>query len=604
VAADVLAPPRSAGSGCLSRARRGQLARSAAGALPAVAVIVFLAWPMLFTSAGLGVDWSSHLWLIWRQSLTIARDHDPSLFLNFAGSPYFSESVFYPFYAFYGGTSHALAGTLMLLVGSPVAGYVLTYIIGFAAAYGGWYWLGRMAGLGHWAAQAPGLLFITSGFYLTDVYARGDWSEFIAVSSIPLLVASGLSVLRAKRLRIIPALTLAGSTVVFFGTHAITMLWGISLIALLAVAIVVGVPRARRTITRAGVVRVLAVAVPAALVNAWYLLPTVAYESRTSVSREYDFAREFHAFSYWVSASNLFTPWHTFAARETPDFSYALPVLAIAWLLVGLALSLRFQGGGAWRRMLWIVSSFSVLTGILMTHPDLILDLPRPYIDLQFGFRLEVYVLLGLSAAVLTILVLARSWPRRWRLGMWAAASVALVGAGVGAAQQVDRYPGTGYAPAAVTADRYVVFTPHGQPPYEATGLECESGIGCGYDDDTLPLVMAERLPKIDFPIDDIRNDRVTFLANQPVGALVRTNLAGAPYFVNVAGGRAVGRDQSDHIVLEVTSAKGHPAGWISLSRANTLPIVLGRALTLLALVFLAVMFVGLLARHLRARLA
>ena len=588
----------------MSHVHRAKLARSAEITLPAVAVIVFLAWPMLFTSAGLGVDWSSHLWLIWRESVTIARDHEPSLFLNFAGSPYFGESVFYPLYAFYGGTSHALAGTLMLLVGSPVAGYVLTYIIGFAAAYGGWYWMGRMAGLGSWAAQVPGLLFITSGSYLTNLYARGDWPETIAVSSIPLLVASGLSVLRAERLQILPALALAGSTVVFFGTHDITILWGLSIITLLAGAVVVGVPRARTTITRAGVIRVAAVAMPAALVNAWYLLPAVAYVSRTSVANEYHYARELHSFSFLVSAANLFTPWHTIEVRETPDFTYALPVLAIAWVLVGLALSLKYRGGGAWRRMLWIVASLSALTGILMTHPDLILDLPRPYINLQFGFRLETYVLLGLSAAVLTILVLARSWPRRWRLGMWAAASIALVGAAVGAVQQVDRYPGTGYGPAAVTADRYVVFAPNGHPPFEATGLECERGIGCGYDDDTLPLVTRERLPKVDFPIDAIRNDRVTFLSNQPVGALVRTNLAGAPYFVSVAGAHAIGRDASDHIVLEVRAAKGHRAGWISLSRANTLPIVLGRVITVLALAFLGLMLVVWLARRLRMRFA
>jgi hypothetical protein len=126
---------------------------------------------MLFTSAGMGEDWVSHLWFIWRQSLTIARDHQPSLFLNYTSIEALrpqvppSESVFYPPYAFYGGTIYALAGTLALLLGNaPVAAYVLTYLIGFAPAYGGWCWLGRMAGLGRWAAQVPGLLFITSGY--------------------------------------------------------------------------------------------------------------------------------------------------------------------------------------------------------------------------------------------------------------------------------------------------------------------------------------------------------------------------------------------------------------------------------------------------------
>ena len=582
----------------VSRVRPVKLARSAAVALPAVAVIVFLAWPMLFTSSGMGVDWGTHLWYIWRQSATISQNGQPSLFLHF------SESVFYPLYAFYGGTIYALAGTLTLLLGnSAVTAYVLTYMIGFAAAYGGWYWLGRMAGLGRWAAQVPGLLFITSGYYLTNVYARGDWAEFVGVSSIPLLVASGLSVLRAKRLRILPALALGGSTLVLFGSHSITMLWGLTMLTLLAVAIVVAVPRARRSITRAGVIRVAAVAVPSALVNAWYLLPAVAYVSRTSVANEYHYARELHYFSYLVSASNLFTPWHTIEVLDTPDFVYALPVLTIAWVLIGIAISLRHRGDDAWRRVLWIVSGLSLLVGIVMTHPGLILDLPHPYTLLQFGIRLETYVLLGLSAAVLAILVLARSWPRRRRLGSWAAAAVVLAGAGVGAVQQVDGYPkGTSHPPTAVTPDRYEVFAPY-TPPITAVGLGCTRGIGCGYDDYTLPQVGEVGLPAIDFPAGAVRNDRVTlFVAGQPVGALVRTNLSGAPYLVNVTGAQAIGRDSSGHIVLRVTAASGHPVGWISLSPSSTLPIALGRAITLLALAFLTVMLVVWLARHRRAR--
>jgi hypothetical protein len=589
----------------VSRAHRRQLARSAAVALPAIAVIVFLAWPMLFTSAGMGEDWVSHLWFIWRQSLTIARDHQPSLFLNYNRSLVVGGgggSVFYPLYAFYGGTIYTLAGALTLVLGnSPVAAYVLTYMIGFAAAYGGWFWLGRMAGLGRWAAQVPGLLFISSGYYLTLIYARGDWPEFIGVSSIPLLAASALSVLRAKRLQILPAVALAGSTLVFFGSHSITMLWGLTMLTLLGVAIVVAVPRARSSITRAGVIRVAAVAVPAALVNAWYLLPAVAYVSRTSVANVYNYAGELHAFAFLLSAGSLFTPWHTAEILNTPDFVYALPVFTVAWVLVGIAISLRHRGDSAWRRVLWIVSGVSVLFAVLMTHPDLILDLPHPYTLVQFGFRLEDYVLLGLSAAVLVILVLARSRPGRWRLGSWTVVIV-LVAAGAGAVQQVDGYPsGTSRPPYDVVADRHVVFAPNGEAPLTA-GLGCEPRIGCGYDDNTLPLIESEGLPEVNFPISAIHGDRVTLAVDQPVGALVGTNLAGAPYFVDVTGAQVIGRDPNGHIVLRVTAAKDHSGARISLSPSNRLPLVLGRAITLLALAFLAVASVAVLARHLRMR--
>jgi hypothetical protein len=38
---------------------------------------------------------------------------------------------------------------------------VLTYVLGFAAAYGGWYWLSRMFGVGRWLAHVPGIVFVT-----------------------------------------------------------------------------------------------------------------------------------------------------------------------------------------------------------------------------------------------------------------------------------------------------------------------------------------------------------------------------------------------------------------------------------------------------------
>ncbi|MHB8492346.1 MAG: hypothetical protein ACYDA6_09080, partial [Solirubrobacteraceae bacterium] len=353
-----------------------------------MAVIMFLSWPMLFTSSGMGEDWSSHLWEMWRQSLTIANQGHPSLFLNF------SEAVLYPLYAFYGGTAYALTGTLAVLLGnSPVAAYVLTWMIGFAAVYGGWYWLGRMAGLGRFAAQVPGLLYITSGYFLTLVYARGEWLEFMGVSSIPLLAASGLSVLRSQRFRVLPVLALAGSTVVFFGSHNVVLLWGLTWLALLGAAITLAVPRARRLVTRTGVVRVLVVAVPAALANAWYLLPDISYAVRTSIGSAYPYARELRAFAYLLSPANLFTPFHTIEADRAPDMVYALPVLTIAFVLAGIAVSLRHRGEDAWRRVLWVACGVSVLIAIIMTHPGLILDLPRPYTMLQFGFRLESLVL-------------------------------------------------------------------------------------------------------------------------------------------------------------------------------------------------------------------
>lgn len=154
-----------------------------------------LSWPMLFTSSSMGGDWQNHLWFLWEQISAMRANHTPSGFLSTPGM------AFYPEYFFYGGTLHVLAGALALIPGnSTTAAYVLTYLGGFGAAYGGWYWMGRMAGLNRWLSHAPAVAFITSACYLTLVYGQGDWPEFIAMSSIPLMLAAGLSVLSAQRL--------------------------------------------------------------------------------------------------------------------------------------------------------------------------------------------------------------------------------------------------------------------------------------------------------------------------------------------------------------------------------------------------------------------
>lgn len=579
----------------LMRSTRGvRMARRIAIALPAVAAIMFLAWPMLFTSSGMAQDWVTHLWFIWRQSVTIARDHEPSLFLN-------SEaSVFDPLYAFYGGTLYALAGALAVLLGdAPLKAYVLSYLVGFASAYGGWYWMGRIAGLGRWVAHVPSLVFVCSGYYLTLIYARGDWPEFIAVSTIPLLVSSGLSVLRARRLAILPVLALGGSALVFFGSHNITMLWGSTVLALLATALVLAVPQARACVTRAGVIRVLAVVTPAALVNSWYLLPAFVYESRTSISHSQNYTQLLRGLTVLVSPANLFTFSRTTAVAGTPAFVLALPVLAIAWVLVAIAISLRHRGNNTWRSALWIVTAAGLLLAVMMTHPGMILDLPRPFIMLQFTYRLESYVLLCLAAAILCTLVLYQNWPQPWRSAMRIGILVVLIASGIGAIQQVDNYPhgrGVG-ASNTVVPNRYATFANSEQPPISTGGLT-------DYTDVSLPLVNPAGAPQVEFLSSGIRNDHVTIQIDHPPGELIDTNLAGAPYLVSVTGARMVGRDSAGHMVMQVTASRSLSGEQISLSRSSRLPVVLGRTVTMLALAFLTLGLAVLLTHRVWAAFA
>ena len=317
---------------------------------------------------------------------------------------------------------------------------MVSYLLGFAAAYTGWYSLARTAGLGRWQAQVPGLVFIASAYYLTLIYARGDWPEFIAVSALPLLVAALVKVMLAERLSLRWAAALVVSTLLFFGSHNLTMLWGVTALVIAGLLVAAAIPQARRLVSRRGLIRVAALVTPAALANAWYLLPALAYGQRTAIAHEYDYVGNLRGLMYLVDVSHLFTFSHATIVENTPDFALALPVLAVVWVLVSLILSLVLRGDRAWRRALWVFAVLGVGWAILMTHAGLILDLPHPYTLVQFSYRLKTYVLLALGAAMLAALVLVKSWPGRWRVWSWTTIVVVLASA-IGAVQQVDSYP-------------------------------------------------------------------------------------------------------------------------------------------------------------------
>jgi hypothetical protein len=559
-----------------------------------------LAWPLLFTNSFFTESWLDHLWFIWHQSLTIRADHLPSLFLNSA------SGVFYPEFAFYGGTLYALVGTLSLALGdAPLQTYILTFLLAFAAAYGGWYWIACLAGLRGWSAHAPGIVFITSAYRITSLYAIGDWPEFVAVSMIPLMVAAGLSVLRAERTRPLPALALVGSTVVFFGSHNITILWGSTALALLGLAILIWVPQARRAVTRRGALRVIALAVPALFVNAWFLLPAIAYESHTLISSQYA-----HELALLRGTMQIVSAKYLFAISRsvTPpkggvDFSVSLPTLAIAWVLGSIALLPRNARGGPWPRLLLILSGLTVLLGLLMTHRELLLALPRIYNQLQFSYRLESFVLLGISGALLAALAALQGTSRYRRLWTWTLAPILVVSAILGI-QQADGYR--------QTTSRSLALSSYLNPPLG--GEELNNYI---YVDLPILTDTRGRPPMVYFPPAAVHDNRVSATTHLPPGQLAYTNIAGGPNFVHVTGARIVGITPTGDNVLEITRDPGAPRAslprsglaarrkpvpteTISLSPTHTTPIVLGRLLSLIAIVVLFGELAVLVARSLK----
>ncbi len=552
-----------------------------------VLLIGALAWPLMFTSSVFYFDWVTHLWLIWQQSLAIRANHVPSFFINY------SHSVFDPVYSFYGGTIYTIAGALSLVLGdTPVPTYVLTYLMAFAASYGGWYWMGRMTGLGRWQAQIPGVVFVTCPYYVQILYSSGDWPAFIGVSMIPLVIASALSVLRAERMRICPALALVASGIVFFGSHNITILWGTTVMLLTALAVIACVPEARRQVTRRGVTRVAGLAMPALLVSAWYLLPTIAYASNTWLG-----SGERKGRVYWerliradmpiVSMRHLFTLSHAESFPGAQGSTAALPILVIAWLLVSIAVFQRIGRSRTWLRILLIVSAVAILIGVVMTHAGLLLALPQPYTRLQFSVRLESFVVLGITGAVLAALSLARVTAGRARLWGWTLVPLLIVSV-TGAIEQVDAFP-----PAEPRVSR-------------SLQMESYERLQNSYADARLPLRDRNgSLGIITFPASAVHGDHVSGVVDLPPGQLFDSNIGGGPELVKVTGARIVGIDPGFNDVLEIApgTRRGSraTAETISVSTADGFPIVAGRLLTFAAILILIAQLALIAVRGIRA---
>lgn len=561
----------------------GRLARIAAEAGGAFVVVAAASWPLVFSDATFNKDWLNHLWYMWHQSIAIREHHLPSLFLNY------SQGVFYPIYAFYGGTLYALVGTLSLLFGdAPLQTYVLSYLLGFFAAYGGWYWIARTFGVRGWTAHIPGLVFVTSASYLTTVYALGDWPEFIAVSMIPLMIAAAISLVRSPRVRLGPAVALTVSSVVFFGSHLLTVIWGSTVLILVAGAILLLAPGVRRALTKAGVLRVAAFLLPAMLVSAWFLVPTIAYESHTFIAHAYPHYRALlHQTLYIVAAHNLFS----LSRSPSPGsiVSESLPILAIAWVLSSLAILVWSGIRGTSTRVLMIIVAATTVLLVVMAHAGVILALPRLYATLQFSFRLEALALLGVSGAMVCVLAAAKDAPSRLRRWTWLLVPVAAVSV-IGAIEQTADHP-SGQARSSALAS-YL------EPPPERFGQFDYLDYRLARDE--LPAHTERRLPLVQFPVSTVvRDGSASAVVRVPPSRLVATNIRGGPDLVDVRGARIVGLDNRLDDVLE---ASRPGTSTISVEPADHLPIVAGRLISLIALGFLLLQLGWIAARSLRAR--
>jgi hypothetical protein len=246
----------------------------------ATLAITLIASPLLFTSNGFGPDFTNALWIASYQQRVIAAHLHPTLFTHTL-----QGGVFYPMFAFYGGTLFAVTGALGALLGgsavgsSTIAAFEIVTVGAIAAAYGGIFWLARQLGVRGMLAHAPAIVFVTSAYYATNLYGRGAWAEFVAVSALPLVLAAALRLARA-RWRVWPAVALVAASAFFFGSHNLTLLAGstVAVVALACYWLLSGCTRElpwRRMLATGGLIAL------GAGLNGWFLLPDVRYAHDT-----------------------------------------------------------------------------------------------------------------------------------------------------------------------------------------------------------------------------------------------------------------------------------------------------------------------------------
>jgi hypothetical protein len=602
-----------------------------------VAVLVF-AGPMLFTNSGFAVDFTNHLWLTWVAGKALFEMGHPTYFLHT-----YQAGVFYPYFAFYGATLYAITGGLgELLGGHPIVSYVAVTTLAIAGAYAGTLWLGRQLGLSRWLSHVPALVVLTSAYYVSDLYGRGAWTEFVATSAIAPLLASALHLTRSRRWRFWPVLVFVISAVIFTGSHNITLLWGTTVCgaALVVLWLVLGRPT-RLPYRRLAMVAALGVT--CALTNAWFLVPDVSYAKDVRAHLETALGEEgFPAYRAYIKPILAFDPAQVLLdpLREVPRES-TVPALYVQipdWFLVwalaagvlllwrpvrermpgrGGAVGASIQGSRRARgrqsprrgaskvgpgdsddrsdlasppggfteaRRTSLLRAWLGLGGLLLALLVMIVDssfwnsVPFPFTAIQFPFRLGTYVFYAVSALVLVGALAMQLSSSHPRLAR--KAKGLRIALVTVCAISVGLCVWQEWVPNTLYPESYIQRG-------EALG-DVNTMPHSWYDQGSFNDLQAREVTvgpnrQLLFSPTLIHDDRFEGWVNLPPGmAPIQTNIAGGPYLVHTSGVTQVGRNQSGFEVVR-RSRNGSGPVHVVVEPAHSSRLALGWAISILA---------------------
>jgi hypothetical protein len=525
-------------------------------------VCLFVLSPALFTPWGFGPDFTNHLWLVWQQSQAISAHGHPTLYLQQPGG------IFEPFYGFYGGTLYAVAGAASALIGGHTyLVYVASIGAATAFAYGGLWWLGRMVGLGRGVAHVPAFTFVTAAYYLTDLYARGAWPEFIALSAVPMFVASGVCLLTGSW-RPLPVLAFVIATVFLSGSHNITLLWTAVIVGPVAVVTLL-VARSHRPSLRA-IAAIVGLAIVSVGINAWFLLLDLSHSSDTLAGSPAG-GMAWQITKYFDTIGVIFDPLRqTPSQSNTAGLTIAAPLAALVVSVVIAALAWPVARRiGAWLWSLWAVL-LATTAGlvVLMTMPESWWNtLGSPFILIQFPYRLAGWLALAITLLLAVSLRLAKELTAgRRRLVTVLVVALVLAGIGQAAAQMFssERLDGEVFTGKTNAPDLAYAGGPTGPP---ATWYDPHS-----YADHSRPLIEVPEGRKATLPTPLPGQTSLSAVVRLPAGrAPIATNIAGGPYVAAVEGLTVAGRDVEGMVVVKPSAGRGRDARIVAAADAGGL---------------------------------
>ncbi len=542
---------------------------------------------MLLTHSGFAIDFTNHLWLVWYQERFIEAHLHPTFFLNAPPAPVFS-----PQFAFYGATLYTATAIAGALLGTaPVVAFVGVSMAAIAACYAGCLWLARQLGVRGLKAHAPALVFVTSAYYVTNIYGRGAWPEFIATSMPPLLIAAGLRLVRGHW-GLGPLACFVVAMVFFSGSHNITLLWG-SIFMASSLALLWLFAGRHHSLPWRRLAAVSWLGLAAAGLNGWFLVSDVAHGRDTMISSAI-YAENFPTFSFFNSPAVLFDPLRTVpAASSSPGLFVQAPVWFLVWALAAVALTWSDSRARALRGPL--LAGLALLVGFLslIIAPVPWGRLPSVLSALQFGYRLNTYVALACAGLVL-IGVLAMD--RRSDAGAARRTRVLGISLAVATAVSLALCAWQLWVPSVVQS---VVNYPNRNEVF-ASGASTPRTwyAGAAFADASLPLVKVQPGRVLIIPPQSVSDDDFSATIPVPPGtAPFATNIGTGPYLVHVGGLRIVGRRLEGLVLARLSSGTGPVHVVIKGTSGGA--VLLGRLLTLLsAVVILSVALISVKRRR------